>query len=278
MSRLRAINAGLEVLRCGETPRCAAGLARILGEIGIRAQAGKPVRLTGVEQARLKARMISVFGLKPAAFALGRIPEDADRALLASLLADEKISGVRVGGPGRDRTAFSKVLVFIDGAPVAREPEEFAALHPEGIIVVENREVFDRFDRISFPVPEAYRDWLPVFRGSPEWPQDVMQRALGLAGAPVLAFPDLDPAGLTQSLALPGFVDILWPGEEALVRSISEDVGNAERFNLQLAGNRERLEACTHPTVRQIWRILDKYGRVPQQEYFLMPETAPVGA
>lgn len=277
MRRIRTINAGLELLRFGQARRCQAGLSRILGDIGIKARPGAHVRLDGTEQARLRARLITTFGLTRAAFDLGRIPEDADRATLARLVADEKLSGLRVGGTGSDRAAFTRLLVRLGEHPIAMEPEQFAAIRPTGVIVVENRQAFDCFDRISFPVPDAYRDWIPVFRGSPEWPQDVMQRGLVLAGAPVLAFPDYDPAGLSQSLALPHFLDVLWPGEDALTRAISEGRGNAERFHQQLSGNRARLEACEHPTIRKIWRIIYRHGRVPAQEYFLadqVPEPA----
>lgn len=269
MSRIATINAGLDMLRLGFTPSCQTGLSRLLGDIGIRARPQSRVALNGTEQARLKARMIMVFGLKQLAFDLGRIPEGADRAMLAKLLSDEKISGVRVSKAGPDRSAFSKLLVRLSGGPIGLEPEQFAALRPSGVIVVENRQAFDHFDRITFPIPDEYRDWIPVFRGSPEWPQDVMQRGLVLAGAPVLAFPDFDPAGLTQSLALPFFHDILWPGEAELTHAIANGGGNAERFILQNPGNRDRLAACSHPTVAKIWSIIDRFGRVPAQEYFI---------
>ncbi|WP_411840039.1 hypothetical protein [Paracoccus sp. ME4] len=241
------------------------------------ARPGGHVRLGGTDQARLRARLISTFGLTPAAFDLGRIPEDADRATLSRLVGNEKLSGIRIGGAGPDRAAFCRMLLRLGGHPVAMEPEQFADIRPAGVIVVENRLAFDRFDRISFPVPDGCRDWIPVFRGSPEWPQDVMQRGLELTGAPVLAFPDYDPAGLSQSLTLPHFVDVLWPGEEALTRAVSSGRGNADRFLLQLAGHRARLEACEHPTIRKIWQILDRHGRVPAQEFFLIPDQLPAG-
>ena len=143
-----------------------------------------------------------------------------------------------------------------------------AGLHEaRGIILVENEEVFYRFERLNFAVPACWRSYTVVFRGKAHVArQDTCEAWLRGLDVPVISFPDFDPAGLVFAAAVPRVSGLLWPGaarlEGMLLRAGRKDLFEAQSANLDKAS---RLEG---PFAGAAGAII-KSGRGLNQEAFL---------
>ncbi|MEP3666055.1 MAG: hypothetical protein ABJN42_04885 [Roseibium sp.] len=273
MSKIKTINKGFDLLRLGALPRCPAGLAPILHDVGVKAVSGKPVILAPSARSRFSARLQARFELSEKAMKAGHIPEQADRATLSALMADEKASRVKVS---LDENRPSVLIRSIPGTddfglrgPIAIRPKDLASYGAKGVLCIENRQVFDALENLCFPILPKVEKHIAVFRGCPEYPQSGSETALKLAGIPVIVFPDYDPSGLSLAMSVPGMAEILWPGRRALIEAINSVGASQEKYMKQTPGSRRKLDSATHPDITEIWQILKGFGRVPAQEAFL---------
>lgn len=267
MASPEQINLALQVAQLQGTSKCPAHLEPLLNSIGVAARRGKPVRLNAGEARRLRSRIVQTYELAPEFDkdpAL-RLPLGADRIELARLVGNEKISGARTGmelNPGL-------IAARRAGKTVGLTEDEVCLLEPNGIILVENEAAFERFEDLSFDIPKEYDGYLVLFRGSPNKSQKICERALRRLGCPVVVFPDFDPAGLVNALAVPGMTRILWPGAAILSATLRDHASSEQKYLLQMKLALKTLSSCTHPDVRAIWSIIDACGRVPAQEAFI---------
>jgi hypothetical protein len=85
---------------------------------------------------------------------------------------------------------------------------------------------------------------------------------------PVFAFVDFDPAGLAIAQSLPYFTNIISP-PDSILQSALDACTNHDRYRSQLLQARTSLDAATHPTIIQHWKMLQRYGTALPQEHFL---------
>ncbi|MCE6958533.1 hypothetical protein LAZ40_05645 [Cereibacter sphaeroides] len=272
MSLAADINRALQLTELLSARALPAVLVPVLHEAGImRAARGRPIHLTGQEALRLRARLVSRFELPERALNEPgfRLSEGADRIALARQIGNEKLGAAAVT---LSRPPVHPGMVLLRRtASAAIEPlpvPEAANVARPGVILVENWLAFERFETLTFPVPAEFRGHAVLFRGDKEARQHTCESALALSGAPVVVFPDFDPAGLVNALAVPGMTRILWPGRAGLEQALREAATSEEKFTRQLPMAREKLARCSHPDVREIWEIIDRAGKVPAQEFF----------
>jgi hypothetical protein len=264
-----------EVLNTGILRDRSGKLARLLREEGHVPKHGEFVPLS--MRSKLKARLISDYGVAPEILQPGAqfdLPQS--RRETYALLRDEKSGRHSVSQPvlmrhqpggclkvGESRSILPK------GAWMGIDLLDIPSMGHEGIILIENFEAFRFFDDLNFPVPKLWKDYLLVFRGAPVIsPQNHVQAFLHQAALPVIAFPDYDPAGLGQSLALPYVADILWPGEDALCKALYGHQGSEDIYHSQIAQYRTALENCSG-NFRKVAEFLKKAGRGVMQEAFI---------
>jgi hypothetical protein len=154
------------------------------------------------------------------------------------------------------------------GAVLNIDRDAADSLSTKGVIVVENEEVFYRFDRLNFPIPLCWWKYTVVFRGKAHVArQDTCEAWLRSAGVPVIALPDFDPAGLVLAASVPGLAGILWPGAGKLQQELQRR-GRKDLFEIQ-SDYLDRLNRL--PDVfGDVGHIVSKAGRGLNQEAFLL--------
>lgn len=275
MRRINLINKGVTLARTLEARECPAGLVSLLEEVGVEARRGKKVCLTPDQAARFLLRLKSHFELSPQVLSNPhfKIKESTERISLAKHIANEKIGGGSVtaargaikGPVIAFRESFWRPFEYLSQS-------EIRGRLSKGVIVVENWQAFDWMPEISFEIPARFSGLPVVYRGDPELRQDICEAAIREGEGPVVVFPDFDPAGLVNALAVPRMSDILWPGASGLEAALQAHASSEKKYGWQVADARKVLQACRHPDVMAIWKIIDEWGRVPSQEVFFQSE------
>ncbi|MFG6080503.1 hypothetical protein ACEUZ9_001107 [Paracoccus litorisediminis] len=278
MSEISDINAVLkltaDMLKMGLARGwCPARFTPLLKGAGILRAKDGHVLLNESRARALRFALVSCYEITEAAIddLSFQLPLSGSRADYARLTGREKIGGSKVTD-GRDDIS-GAVWFRPQGADVTSSaparPDLIAGLRPEGIILVENWETFRDFHLLCFDIPQAWRNYLILSRGSgQDAPQHLCEDALRICACPVVVFPDYDPAGLAQALKVPNMVDVLWPGEEALRQLCAGGTASAEKYQAQVGIYGAALDRAHHETVGKIWAIIREYGRVPAQEVF----------
>lgn len=138
------------------------------------------------------------------------------------------------------------------------------------VILVENWEVFERIDRLSFEVDQDLVCALVVYRGQPGGYTIRATRAfLKELDAPVHVFSDPDPAGLKLAMDFPGFAGLVFPSPEELKKLFDAGRGDKARYIAQLPGTERVLEECQDPRILSYWQIIKAAGRAMPQEEFV---------
>lgn len=133
----------------------------------------------------------------------------------------EKASGEAVKRNRISIKALAGQVLVLAGQPI-HLPEEshldvdwtriVSQLGHRCIMVVENYENFNRIHATTFKFPLEYRSPLVVYRGDPQESRaDNVQAFLLAAKLPVMAFVDVDPAGILIASNLPGLVGMVTP-------------------------------------------------------------------
>lgn len=137
-----------------------------------------------------------------------------------------------------------------------------------GVLLVENKIVFDRIHDLQFEVPDFMKKYLVVFRGTKGAArQDYCEAFLRALGVPVWVFPDYDPSGIANAIRVPLYAGILWPGAERLEEAFDRS-GCREKYETQIPGARSRLETSTGDA-GLIWKLMRRRGQGLVQEEFL---------
>lgn len=216
----------------GERPRSKT-VERLVDKFGFGRLVGKRWVITEQDRDRIRAYLQATEGIDPdtppAAWkSVGRIEA-------AGLGWNEKLAGRR---PRARRVALRALptlnvndlhLTLPVGAFLDMSVEEIASFHHDCAVVVENFEPFVCFESAQLKLP--YANPLLVFRGDAVNPPDAVLHLLTTCQLPVIAWPDLDPAGLLWCSALPVLAGIVAPAkaDESL-----RDHGRSDLYVTQL--------------------------------------------
>lgn len=189
---------------------------------------GKHWLVTNSDRERIRAYLQNVEGINPATppgawsertrvevTQLGRNEKLAGRRPREGRLALRGPAGLRLG----EMSVSLPAQAFLD-IPLA----EAACLRHNSIIVVENFEAFIRYEEAAIHLPHSHP--LIVFRGDSINTSDTVLKFLHASEAPVIAWPDMDAAGLLYASGLPRLSGIIGPEnpQECLSRYGRDDL------------------------------------------------------
>ena len=200
----------------------------LVGSLGFGRIAGKQWLVSDHDRERIRAYLQQVEGIDPAT------PPDAwserTRISAAELGRNEKLAGRR---PREDRLALrgptglrlGETLVSLPAQAFLDIPlAQAARLRHDCVVVVENFEAFIHYENaaIELPFPQP----LIVFRGDSINTTNTVLKFLHASEAPVIAWPDLDTAGLLYASSLPHLAGIIGPEnpQECLSRHGRDDL------------------------------------------------------
>jgi hypothetical protein len=264
--------------RTGCVTKAGARVVEILAEAGLPVRRSWSGPLPSDVRKRLMENLIHDHGVPVDRFKTGTREggTDAGRAGRLALSNREKSGAAAINRdrvlirpqPGADLVLNGATIRVPEGGWIALRDAQAHLLEAPGIILVENLEVFESFERLSFPVPLCRRRDVLVFRGAPFLaPQDAAERFLKAAGLPVTAFPDFDPSGLANAMSAPGCRGLLWPGGAALRRLLRAQ-NRKDLYAAQIDGARSRLLSAEGVFAEAAGIVMEE-GRGLVQEAFL---------
>jgi len=140
------------------------------------------------------------------------------------------------------------------------------------VMVVENYENFNRINESKFDFPDAFGFPLVIYHGDPnESRLDNVQGFLKHINLPVLAFMDIDPAGIFLANRLPQLVAMVAPDKEVLERQISSSqTGRSDLFQSQCLNYESVLNnlSITNPCF-SLWHLVRKHRAGVVQERWI---------
>lgn len=140
------------------------------------------------------------------------------------------------------------------------------------IMVVENYENFNRIHTTTFDLPTPFESPLVIYRGDAyESRQDNVKRFLAKLNLPVLAFVDIDPAGLVIANQLPRLAGVVAPDMAILDELLrAPQTGRRDLFQSQYPGCRHVLDNLpTDNPCRSLWGIVSEHRSGLVQERWI---------
>jgi len=267
----------MEAARTGRVKCAGKFLTAQLAAHGFQVRQGWKGVLPTRVKAAMRSDLIHLYGVPENQIDVAPGADDGSRAAGLARYGDDKSGRAPVmndrimirAQPGQALHTGGAQIQMPEGAIMSIDVSTAGLHEARGIILVENEEVFYRFERLNFPVQACWRDYTVVFRGKAHVArQDTCEAWLRGLDVPVIAFPDFDPAGLVFAAAVPRVSGLLWPGgarlEEMLWRAGRKDLFEAQSTYLEKASKLEGPFADAA-------RALIKSGRGLNQEAFLNP-------
>lgn len=268
----------MEAARTGQVRHAGKFLSEQLATHGFRVRKGWKGALPARVKAAIRSDLIHLHGVPSDQIDLAPGVDDGSRAAGLARHGDDKSGRAPVmndrimirSQPGRPLLIGGANICMPDGAIMSVDLKTAGLLQTNGVILVENEEVFYRFERLNFPVPACWRSYTLVFRGKAHVArQDTCEAWLRGLDVPVISFPDFDPTGLVLGAKVPGVTDILWPGalrlEDDLMRAGRKDLFDKQSAYLS------RLTQLKGAFATAALLVL-KLGRGLNQEAFLRPD------
>ena len=140
------------------------------------------------------------------------------------------------------------------------------------LMLVENYENFDRIEETAFDFGEFDASPLLIYRGDPhESRLDNVLQFLAQVDLPVLAFMDIDPAGIATAAKLPRLAGMLAPEATILEPLLAAaQSGRRDLFQAQYAVHGQQLDdlGSEHPGA-MLWLLLVKHRSAVVQERWI---------
>lgn len=223
------IQALLRACQSDSGRRPASKTAQTLADsLGFGRIVGKQWLISDSDRERIRIYLQNVEGIDPAT------PPDAwserTRIEATELGRNEKLAGRR---PREDRLALREPTGLCLGETLISLPEQAfldiplektACLRYDSVIVVENFEAFIRYEDAAIELP--FSQPLIVFRGDSVNTTATVLKFLHASKTPVIAWPDMDAAGLLNASSLPRLAGIIGPDnpQECLSRRGRDDL------------------------------------------------------
>lgn len=140
------------------------------------------------------------------------------------------------------------------------------------IMVVENYDNFNRIYETKFDLPEAFSSPLVIYHGDPhESRLDNVQHFLNHINLPVLAFMDIDPAGIFMANKLPNLVAMIAPAKDVLeIQLSSPQTGRRDLFQSQHLNYGNALnDLPSNSPCLSLWQLVEKHRAGIVQERWI---------
>ena len=141
------------------------------------------------------------------------------------------------------------------------------------IMLVENYENFNRIHETKFELPDAYQAPLIIYRGDPNESRfdNVQQFLAANVNLPVLAFMDIDPAGIAIASQLVNLFGMVAPNLKVLEEQIrSPKTGRRDLFQTQYHANKNLLDQLpTNNLCKSLWELVSKHRAGVVQERWI---------
>lgn len=140
------------------------------------------------------------------------------------------------------------------------------------IMVVENYENFNRLHQVAFDLPPGHDAPLVVYHGDPnESRLDNVQQFIDAAALPVLAFMDIDPAGIYMATRFRHLVAIVAPCLETLETQLaSPKTGRRDLFQAQFSNYGETLRGLPiNSPAFALWQLVNRHRSGIVQERWI---------
>ena len=140
------------------------------------------------------------------------------------------------------------------------------------VMVVENYENFNRIHETKFDLPEVYGSLLVIYHGDPnESRLDNVQHFLNCINLSVLAFMDIDPAGIFMASKLPKLIAMIAPAENLLeVQLSSPQTGRRDLFQAQYQNYSNALNNLSvTSSCYSLWKLVEKHRAGIVQERWI---------
>lgn len=155
------------------------------------------------------------------------------------------------------------------------------------IMLIENYENFNRIHETKFELPDAYQAPLIIYRGDPHESRfDNVQQFLANVNLPVLAFMDIDPAGIAMASQLVNLVGMVTPNLKFLEEQIcSPKTGRRDLFQTQYVVYKNLLDQLpVNSLCKSLWELVSKHRAGVVQERWIAADVCiligndPLGA
>lgn len=214
MLPIQHIQALLRACQSDSGRRPASKTAHALADsLGFGRIVGKQWLISDSDRERIHTYLKNVEGIDPAT--PSGAWNECTRIEAGELGRNEKLAGRR---PREDRLALRGPTGLRLGETLVSLPEQAfldiplaktACLRHDSVVVVENFEAFIRYEGAAVELP--FSQPLIVFRGDSVNTTATVLKFLHASKAPVIAWPDLDAAGLLNASSLPRLVGIIGP-------------------------------------------------------------------
>ncbi|HEY4697446.1 MAG TPA: hypothetical protein VIH29_05495 [Gallionella sp.] len=247
-----------------------------LVDAGIGTKRGKSVYFTETDKAEMRA------WLQAKGFSVGQVDlAGMPRSERLEVTPNEKAGGA----PIKQNRVSIKSLVgqpLMIGGESIRLPVEShldvdwtkiaEQIEHSCVMVVENYENFNRIHETKFDLPEAFCSPLVIYHGDPnESRLDNVQHFLNHINLSVLAFMDIDPAGIFMANKLPKLVAMIAPIKDTLeIQLSSPQTGRRDLFQSQYLnyGNALNDLPINSPCL-SLWHLVEKHRAGIVQEHWI---------
>lgn len=249
-------------------------LATWLEDNAIGHAEGRRIHLGASDRMRI-ARLLEAAGIDPDALHLA--PAVMTRAQAFGTAINEKAGAAAVGRgrslirsmPGRalrldtDLPLPCGASLDIDNSTIVR------TCRHDCVLLVENRECFDRLEALSFRHPAFDGDPLVLYRGSlgVSAGSNALMEELAL---PVDVFGDMDPEGLAIAGRIASARSFVYPSFQEMEKLVARKP-NHERFRDQIVGA-ARARDNHPPWIDEAWSFVVRHACALPQEAFLRSE------
>ena len=247
-----------------------------LVDAGIGAKRGKSAYFTETDKAEMRS------WLQKKGFSVEQVDlTGMPRSKRLAVTPNEKAGGESIKRNRISIKAMAGQPLMIGGEPIRLPAESHldvdwtkiaGQIDHQCVMVVENYENFNRIYETKFDLPEAFSSPLVIYHGDPnESRLDNVQHFLGKINLPVLAFMDIDPAGIFMANKLPKLVAMIAPSKDTLeIQLSSPQTGRRDLFQSQLPsfGNALNNLPITSPCF-SLWHLVDKHRAGIVQERWI---------
>lgn len=251
-------------------------LKRLVDEFGLGYKRGESVYFSQADRAEMRS-LLTAKG-----YSITNEP-------MAGMSRSQRLDVTPNEKAGRERVKQNRVSVkamgmqplLIDGQQIWLPPETHldadwtklaGSIGHRCIMVVENYENFNRIHATTFDLPTPFESPLVVYRGDAnESRMDNVMQFLSKLDLPVLAFVDIDPAGIVIANQLPRLAGIVAP-EMAILEELlrAPQTGRRDLFQSQYPGCRHVLENLSAGSpCEPLWNIISDHKSGLVQERWI---------
>lgn len=245
-------------------------------DAGIGIERGKSVYFTIRDKAKMR-EWLQAKGFSVEQVDLTGMPR-SERLLVTP---DEKAGGESIKRNRISIKALAGQPLMIGGKPIRLPAESHLdvdwkkiaeQIDHSCVMVVENYENFNRIHETKFDLPEVFCSPVVIYHGDPnESRLDNVQHFLNRINLPVLAFMDIDPAGIFMASKLPNLVAMIAPAKDTLEMQLgSPQAGRRDLFQSQCLnyGNALNNLPINSPCL-SLWHLVEKHRAGIVQERWI---------